>query len=788
VEPSGAGPGERRPKVAFLPGGPIQLSFSRANGVGGARLTEVAQSAEIAIEQQHYDRALVEVEKLRRLAQNRLDEALSVRGGTPQATTERDMVVAESLARLSGLNFGDQAMVFGRMDFSEIQEGLPERVRLGRLSLLSDEMVPLILDWRAPVAEPFYRATPLSPMGLRARAHVGIRHNRVESVTDEPLGEAGADAAERLSPALFAALERPRTGHMSDIVATIQADQDRAIRHPLPGVLVVEGGPGTGKTAVALHRAAYLIYSHRFPLERQGLAVVCPNRAFRHYVSRVLPSLGENGVVVTTVAGLIRPGIVPAEEDPEVALLKGSAVMAAVVAKAVRDRQRALPGDLVVDLGSYRLEVDRQRQRQIVRLGRSRRGPHNSVRRWVERALIDQLMAQLDEAERRLLGRPRANRDDQEVRRQLRRHPAVVAALERMWPVLSPEELLHDLFGSRALLRLAGAGTVAEKDIDRLYRPRQNDVDQVAWTRSDLALLDEAASLLEPEDSARAQEAGHARAGPQTEGAPPTYLASFGHLVVDEAQDLTPMEVRVLGRRCPTGSATFVGDLAQATGRRHGLAGWQELVAEFSAARDRHPWVSGSRSRPPEAAFAKRRLSVSYRTPQEVMQVAGRLLVEIPEAGEPPEVVRSSGEASVLIRASRPELAAAVCRLVLGWESQMSAGTIAVITHARLIGELAEALADTGADIGTGETELDQHRINVLTVETAKGLEYDAVAVVAPEAILGDPAGETAGRRALYVALTRATSRLAILTCGETPKPLLGAVTDGSLRPQCAQT
>ena len=355
--------------------------------------------------------------------------------------------------------------------------------------------------------------------------------------------------------ALIAALEQSRTGQLGDIVATIQAEQDEIIRSPLHGVLVVQGGPGTGKTVVALHRAAYLLYTYRFPLEDQGVLVVGPNRVFLRYIHRVLPSLGESGVEQVVLADLVPAVRIQATDATATARVKGHVRMAALLANAVHDRQRALPRDLVVPFGLTSLRLDVETSRRIVRGAARRAHTHNAARRFVEQALFDALAAS-----------SRDQVDSGTVRERTRSTDEVRAALEAMWPVLTPAQLLHDLFGSRALIRLAARGQLDDDEIELLARPRSAHVDDVVWTDADVPLLDEALELLGPKPARPGVEADEIR--------------TYGHIVVDEAQDLTPMALRMLTRRSLNGSMTVVGDLAQATGA-FAPDSWDDVLAHL---------------------------------------------------------------------------------------------------------------------------------------------------------------------------------------------------------------
>ncbi|MGH9148945.1 MAG: HelD family protein, partial [Acidimicrobiales bacterium] len=448
----------------------------------------MAAHPDLTEEQAHIDRAYARLEAMRQAALRLRQSALGPTAGTPAALEERDALMRSSLARLEQLRLGQESLVFGRID-----RDTGERFHIGRLAVWDEDQEPVVVDWRAPAAEPFYRATGRHPLGLVRRRHFLTSGRRLVSIDDEvfDLDAAAADSFTLAGEgALFAALERSRTGAMRDIVATIQAEQDEAIRAPLGGVLVVQGGPGTGKTAVALHRAAYLLYTHRFPLERQGVLVVGPNPLFLRYIDQVLPSLGETGVTLSTVAGLY--GTRPTGLDtPEAARVKGDARMTKVIARAVRDRQRALPRDAVVPFGAYTLRLSVADSAEVVAAARRRSGSHNARRPLVESLVRRRLFAAYSQRwERaRRAGRHVAEpgQDDHQPVQDdfdeaMAGRPEVRAALDRMWPLLSPEELLHDLFGAPALVELAAARFLDPDERAALHRRRSPTHLDVAWT------------------------------------------------------------------------------------------------------------------------------------------------------------------------------------------------------------------------------------------------------------------------------------------------------------------
>ncbi len=397
----------------------------------------MSQHPELIDEQAYIERAYDCLDRAREQALRLRGLTEVGRGGTHQARYERDVIEETVRNRLAHLEIGDAALVFGRID-----RDTGEAFHIGRLAVADERQEPVVVDWRAPVAEPFYRATGRAPMGLSRRRHFALRGRTLVGIEDELFhgdgvlgngsskgnGSSSGNGDGLVGPgALIAALEQSRTGQLGDIVATIQTEQDEIIRSPLAGVLVVQGGPGTGKTVVALHRAAYLLYTYRFPLEDQGVLVVGPNRIFLRYIHRVLPSLGETGVEQVVLADLVPSVRVQATEKTAVARVKGDVRMATLLANAVRDRQRPLTHDLVVPFGLSSLRIDVETSRRIVRGAARRAHQHNGARRFVEQALFDALAAS-----------SREQVDTATVRDRTRSTDEVRAALEAMWPVLTP--------------------------------------------------------------------------------------------------------------------------------------------------------------------------------------------------------------------------------------------------------------------------------------------------------------------------------------------------------------
>jgi DNA helicase IV len=750
---------------------------------------------EIGGEQEYISMLYGRLDDLRNRASGRLANVLRETGGTHQARSEREVFSVMYAQQLSRFDAAENGLCFGRLDFHN-----GERRYIGRIGIHDDsgDYQQLLMDWRADAARPFYLATAASPADVRRRRHIKTRGRTVVSVDDEILDLTAADPAKHEGltgeSALLAALTASRTGRMRDIVETIQAEQDHIIRSGLEGVLVVQGGPGTGKTAVALHRAAYLLYTYRRQLAKRGVLVVGPNATFLRYIGQVLPSLGETSVLLSTVAELY-PGLhATGSEPPATAAIKGRLAMAGVVAAAVRDRQQvpARPVEVLVDRETLRL-TPAVCARARERARRSRR-PHNQARgvfaRELTEALTQQLAARvganvLDE------GNLLSQADLDDMRRELRAEESVRALIERLWPVLTPQQLLAELFSSEDRLASA-APRLATADRGALLRDPDSE-----WTPADVPLLDEAAELLGEDDrAARAAAARRRRAeedyasgvldilsrdlddDPETlmgadlvdasrlarrqedeeyltaaERAAGDRTWAFGHVIVDEAQELSEMAWRMLMRRCPSRSMTIVGDIAQ-TGSLAGASSWASVLDRYQGDRWR---LAG--------------LTINYRTPAEIMAVAADVLAAIDPALELPRSVRDTGLLPWRLAAAPEELADRLAEAAAKQAAQPGDGQLGVIVPADRLDELGKAVmaAVPGATVGE-HSELERPVV-VLTVEQAKGLEFDTV-------LIGDPAGILAesprGHSDLYVALTRATQRLGVVYSGELPKVLGG--------------
>ncbi len=724
----------------------------------------MATHPELAAEQAFVDHAYECLEESRRRARRLLQMRSLGPGGTHQARLENDVFEETARARLVQLELGDVALVFGRIDPAEGDESF----HIGRLAVADERQEPVVVDWRAPVAEAFYRATGRHPMGLARRRHF-VTHGRElldieeESFGPDGTGLVGDDGSDLVARgALITSIERARTGWMGDIVATIQVEQDEIIRDELAGVLVVQGGPGTGKTVVALHRAAYLLYTHRFPLEDQGVLVVGPNHLYIRYIERVLPSLGEAGVELATIVDLV-PEPIDRSEGPgtlstvthvdDVARIKGDLRMVKVLAKAVRDRQRPLRQPLEVGIDLQVLRCSVEASQGIVRAARSRARGHNAGRRLVEQALWEELARSA-----------RREIDPEEVRTRLRTHEDVRAALERMWPVLTPGDLLHDLFGARGLIRSASDRLLGVEEQRALFSPRRASPAEVRWTRADAALLDEARWLLGPPP-------GKARkrvVNPDEDGHVPHFdpeeIRTYGHIVVDEVQDLSPMELRMLSRRSLGGSMTVVGDMAQATGPWAPEA-WRDVLALL----------------PSRKAPRIRELSVCYRTPEPIMDYAANVLAVALPGVRPPRSVRGGAE-PVVVPVGRDELTSVVAttlRAELAHLDETGGGNVAVIVTDSMLAEIEAGLEGEGIAYGDASRVGLDARVSVLPMRLAKGLELDAVVVVEPARIIAE---EPQGLRSLYVALTRPTRRLTIVHAEPLPDVLAELDRSGGVR------
>ncbi|MGK4579488.1 HelD family protein [Kitasatospora sp. HPMI-4] len=770
-------------------------------------------SKEIAREQEHVTRLYRRLDALREETSSRLAglPAASA-GGTAQARVEREVAHGHWAERLAQLDAAEQGLCFGRLDLSD-----GDRRYIGRLGLLdgADSREPLLIDWRAPAARPFYLATAVSPCGVRRRRHLRSAGRTVVGLHDEVLdldqAEPAGDGGVTGEAALLAALNAGRTGRMTDIVATIQSEQDRIIRADHRGVLVVQGGPGTGKTAVALHRAAYLLYAHREQLARRVVLVVGPNATFLRYIGRVLPSLGETSVLLSTV-GELYPGVMPERtEHPRVAEVKGRSAMAEVVAAAVRDRQWVPDDALEIDHEGEVLRLDRHTCARVRRQARDSGLPHNRARPLVVRGIVDALATQwADRIGADVLGGPGLldEQDVEDLRRELRESPGVRAAIDELWPVLTPQRLLADLFRSADRIAAAAPG-LTPREQRLLLREEAG-----GWAPSDAPLLDEAAELLGEDDRAAvalAERGRHerleyaqgvldvalgSRSTDQEDGQESETLSAFdlldagrlaerheevdrrtaaeraaadrtwtfGHVIVDEAQELSEMAWRLLMRRCPTRSMTVVGDIAQ-TGDPAGTTSWHRVLDPYAAGR-----------------WRLERLSLNYRTPAEIMAVAADVLAVLDPALEVPRSVRATGAHPSRYEVRDAELPLRLGEIAAREAAGLDGRRLAVIVPEARLAELGGAVTAAVPAAAIGEDPQAASAVVVLGPRQAKGLEYDRVLVVEPAQIV---AGAPRGLGDLYVALTRATQRLGVVHSGRLPAVLDG-LSGGHRAPRAA--
>ena len=736
------------------------------------------------------------LDELRERASERLSQTLRQTGGTPQARTERDVMVGMYTQRIAQLDAAESGLCFGRIDS---EDGDPRYI--GRLGIRDEDAdyKPLLLDWRAPAARPFYLATPVSPEGVRRRRHIKTEGREVTRLDDEVLdlaaaGQSGPTSGLNGEAALLAALNANRTGQMADIVETIQVEQDWIIRAPQKGVLVVQGGPGTGKTAVALHRAAFLLYTHREQLARRVVLVIGPSPTFLRYVGQVLPSLGETSVLLSTIADLY-PGITARREEPvSTARLKGRLDMAEVLAGAARYRQGPATGGLEVTFEGDTLRLDRRTCVRIRDRTRRARLPHNQARPMAHRLLIDALARQVaDKIGYDILGGGNllSEEDVAGIRQELRETRQVRIAMEEFWPALTPQRLISDLFESKERLETAASGLDAAEREALLREPGGG------WTAADVPLLDEAAELLGEDDRTvrerakkeRRKRIAYARGvldlaygsrsvdlNPEEEAeilsaydildaerladryeedddrtaverAAADRTWAFGHIVVDEAQELSPMAWRMLMRRCPSKSMTIVGDMAQAS-ELGGGSSWQQVLAPNLGDR-----------------YRLERLTINYRTPAEIAEVATDVLEAIDPSLHPPRPVRETGITPWQAEAPPGELGSFLGKLTREESAVIGAGNLAVVVPDDRLDELTRAVGVAVPDVVLEEATLDRPVV-VLGVKQVRGLEFDSVLVADPARIVAESAS---GLNDLYVAITRATQRLGVVHKGDLP-------------------
>lgn len=727
------------------------------------------------------DRAYARLDALRAQARERLSDVRAAGShGSPTQRTERDSFATMYEDRLAQLRAVEDRLVFGRIDNTA-----GERRYIGRIGLSDERHEPILTDWRAEAARPFYEATPSHHGDIVMRRHITLHFRTVAGIEDEVLDVHSAHvntASEQGTltgeGALLASLGSRRTGKMTDIVATIQAEQDRIIRTDLAGALVVQGGPGTGKTAVALHRAAYLLYTHRRRLERSGVLVVGPSEDFLHYIDQVLPSLGETGVVSRTIGELI-PGVVTQRVDePHVAQLKGERRMAKAIANAVAARER-VPSQLpAITVNGVSVPLRASDFETAIADARRTRQPHNKARETFVSSMLSMVRTRVVEE----LDYTPEQAELNDIMAQLRMNDKLRVTLNLAWLPMDGRWLLDQLFSKPAQLRRF-APWLSDAQVSMLTRPKG-----ASLTLSDIPLLDEALELLGPDpheqarqasrDAQRAEEERYAQETLAQAGIGSGIVSSkmladhmrgdsselvaqraaadrewtYGHIVVDEAQELTAMDWRMLIRRCPSRSFTIVGDVAQTSA----LGGTRDWRTSMNA-------LFGPRN------WSLNELTINYRNPREVSDLAARFAqgegLYISTVKAIRSVPDSVQRVSVADRAALyAEVAEQTLDLAGSYLVGDGTGRVAVIVPDELRDAVQAAVheAVTHSTLARSGVRFDE-QIMVCGAQSVKGLEYDAVMVVEPGLIEQEAPTRLSAASDLYVALTRPTQRLLIV-------------------------
>lgn len=749
------------------------LETAPVKGTTAVDDTERRLERELSREQAHADRLYGRLDDLIAQLQANLDRAQSSQhASTHQNRSERDAFVSMYEDRLALLRSVSSAVVFGRLDTDD-----GDRHYIGRIGLFTAEREQLLVDWRAPAAAAFYQATSRDRQNVRLRRHLISRGRQITGLEDDVLDQSmlGEDGVVLHGEgALLAAVSTQRTGRMGDIVATIQAEQDRIIRSPHKGVLVVQGGPGTGKTAVALHRAAFLLYTHRRRLEHTGVLIMAPTHGFLRYIERVLPSLGESGVVMLTPGDLV-PGMQTVLHDEDrVARVKGDIAMAELLARAVKHRQVVPERDVRLRIDGTDITLTRDDVRAARREARATHKPHNAARAVFVRAALDRLTDSYARALRRE-GRTVLPEDRPDLLADLRHDADVRRALNLAWLPYDPQDFLRILFSRPERLRAAAPRALA-RSVQLLERPKNAPL-----TVEDVPLIDELAELLgdddapgrrsrRQDDDSRADERalGYARevlenidtsgiiraedlaaqVGQVRDGRTLAERAAgdrswtYGHIVVDEAQEHSPMMWRALMRRCPTKSFTIVGDVAQ-TSSAAGTSSWEAAL---------EPYV--------QDRLDVTRLTVNYRTPARIMDRAQSMAREHELPVTPVSSVREGDEDPRIEQVAEPELGHATAQAILRLRAA-AVGRLAVIAAPQRVQALAGELRAIPElpHVGVGSSGVDDE-IAVMTAQESKGLEFDGVLIVEPAELLQ---GHDRGAGDLYVAMTRPTQHLGIV-------------------------
>jgi DNA helicase IV len=617
--------------------------------------------------------------------------------------------------RVAVLGESARPLLFGRID-----EETGPSWHIGRRHVEDDRGDPVVVDWRAPVSMPFYRARVEEALGLRRRRQVMVDRRQVVAVADDLFGDGHDELSGtrlRGGDALLAELERARTGEMMDIVATIQAEQDEIIRAPLEQLLSVQGGPGTGKTAVGLHRAAFLLYNYP-SLSREGVLVLGPSRAFLRYIAQVLPSLGEEAVVQSTMVDLAPRLKVRAVDTLEVRRLKGDPRLALLLASALRQRRRPVADDVSVRARFVRCTLPAEAVNDLCATIAGKPAPYKAGRLALRSRLIGLARSTLRQA-----GRLEA--DAAWFDTELPKSDEFRSLLEQLWPSVSPTALVSELLTNGERLEVAAEGILTESEWRSLLRPKGKRIGTQAWTTDDLPLLDEAEFLIN----------GRTR--------------TYGHVVVDEAQDLSPMQFRMVGRRAPTGSLTILGDLAQATSA-WSYGTWDEILRHL-------PTVAPTRHD---------ELTLGYRAPGQILDLASKLLPCAAPTVRPTRSIREGRREPRLVRVDAGLLLAEGVREATTLAAEgFLVGLVVAVGHLAAL----TALVKDRSDIGLLDRDGMNRPVTVVEATAAKGLEFDAVVVVEPAAIAGTDAR---GLRLLYVAMTRPIQHLSIVHAGPLPELL----------------
>ncbi|MFG3347153.1 HelD family protein [Streptomyces sp. NPDC048018] len=623
--------------------------------------------------------------------------------------------IEERIKALADL--ADTPLFFGRLDYLHTtQEG--QRFYIGRRHVHDAAGDPMVIDWRAPVSQPFYRASKKDPQDVGLRRRFGYTGGDLTAYEDEHLSD--PQELERTSRLLQAEIERPRVGPMRDIVATIQPEQDEIVRSDLSGSICVQGGPGTGKTAVGLHRVAYLLYAHRERLARTGTLVIGPNRSFLHYIEQVLPALGELEVQQATVDDLVAHVEVRGTDPAATAVVKGDARMAEVLRRAVWSHVTLPAEPLMVVRGSRRWRVPAYELEEMVRELTARDIRYGAAREALPQRIAHAVLVRMEQA---------GEAPDDRVQDAVARNAAVKAVVKECWPAVEPAKLVLRLLSDADFLAEHAAGILdAEEQKLLLWEKPYRSVRTAKWSAADAVLVDETRDLVER-------------------------THSLGHVVVDEAQDLSPMQYRAVGRRCTTGSATVLGDLAQGT-TPWATGSWAQALAHLGK---------------PEAVVEE--LTAGFRVPREVIAYASRLLPHMSPGLAPVESVRENPGSLEVRRTEREALDADVVAACV--EALAHEGSIGLIAADARTAPLAEALAAAGlSPLSPGEETTAESRLTLVPASLAKGLEYDYVVLDEPAAVVDGEPDQRTGLRRLYVALTRAVSGLTVVHASDLPEQL----------------